>query len=58
MKARRIGGFVAIVMAAMTTWGVALRAQQGAPPQKNAFAAADEEILAEVHDHNEIMSNL
>ena len=58
MKARRIGGFVAIVMAAMITWGVALRAQQGAPPQKSAFAAADEKILAEVHDHNEIMSNL
>ena len=38
--------------------GVALRAQQGAPPAKNPFAAADEKILAEVHDHNEIMSNL
>jgi carboxypeptidase Q len=58
MKARRVGGFVAIVMMAMITWGVALRAQQGAPPQKSAFAAADEKILAEVHDHNEIMSNL
>jgi len=58
MKARRVGGFVAIVMAVMITWGVALRAQQGAPPQKSAFAAADEKILAEVHDHNEIMSNL
>jgi carboxypeptidase Q len=58
MKAHRIGGFVAIVMAAMITWGVALRAQQGAPPQKSAFGAADEKILAGVHDHNEIMSNL
>jgi len=58
MKARRVGRFVAIVMAAMITGGVALRAQQGAPPQKSAFAAADEKILAEVHDHNEIMSNL
>jgi carboxypeptidase Q len=58
MKARRIGGFVAIVMAAMITGGVALQAQQGAPPQKSAFATADEKILAEVHDHNEIMTNL
>jgi carboxypeptidase Q len=58
MKARRVGRFVAIVMAAMITGGVALRAQQGAPPQKSAFAPADEKILAEVHDHNEIMSNL
>jgi len=58
MKARRVGGFVAIVMMAMIACGVALRAQQGAPPQKNVFAAADEKILAEVHDHNEIMSNL
>jgi carboxypeptidase Q len=58
MKARRIGGFVAIVMAAMITGGVALQTQQGAPPQKSAFATADEKILAEVHDHNEIMTNL
>jgi hypothetical protein len=58
MKARRIGGFVAIVMAGMITWGIGLRAQQGAPPQKNPFAAADEKILAEVRDHNEIMANL
>src|SRR5580704_11866771 len=59
MRARRVSGFVAIVMAAMIMWGgVALQAQQGAPPAKNPFAAADEKILVEVHDHNEIMSNL
>ena len=58
MKARRIGGFAVIVTVAMIIWGVALRAQQGAPPQKNPFAAADEKILAEVHEHNEIMANL
>ena len=59
MKACRSGGFVAIVMAVMITGcSVALWAQQGAPPAKNPFAAADEKILAEVHDHNEIMSNL
>ena len=59
MKACRSGGFVAIVMAVMITGcSVALWAQQGAPPAKNPFAAADEKILAEVHEHNEIMSNL
>jgi carboxypeptidase Q len=59
MRARRVNGFVAIVMVAMIMCGgVVLRAQQGAPPAKNPFAAADEKILAEVHDHNEIMSNL
>src|SRR5579862_8867042 len=59
MRARRVSEFVAIMMAAMIMWGgVALQAQQGAPPAKNPFATADEKILAEVHDHNEIMSNL
>src|ERR1700722_5982912 len=59
MRARRVSGFVAIVMMAMIVGGGAvLRAQQGAPPAKNPFATADEKILAEVHDHNEIMSNL
>src|ERR1700723_2070182 len=60
MSARRVSGFVAIVVAAMIVCGggVVLRAQQGAPPAKNPFAAADDKILAEVHDHNEIMSNL
>ena len=59
MKACRSGGFVAIVMAVMIVGcSVALWAQQGAPPAKNPFAAADEKILAEVHEHNEIMSNL
>ena len=50
MRARRVSGFVAIVMAAMIVWGggAVLRAQQGAPPAKNPFAAADEKILAEV----------
>src|ERR1700722_11274655 len=60
MRARRVSGFVAIVMVAMIVWGgsAVLQAQQGAPPAKNPFATADEKILAEVHDHNEIMSNL
>src|ERR1700720_1722683 len=59
MKARRVSRFLAIVIGAMIMCGgVVLRAQQGPPPAKNPFAAADEKILAEVHDHNEIMSNL
>ena len=59
MKTRRVSGIVAVMVALiMSGGGVALRAQQGAPPAKNPFAAADEKILAEVHDHNEIMSNL
>src|SRR6201981_1989936 len=59
MKARRVNGFVAIVMGAMIMCGgVVLGAQQGAPPAKNPFAAADEKILAGGHDHNRIMSNL
>src|ERR1700751_6322024 len=59
MKARRVNGCVAIVMAAMIMCGgVVLGAQQGAPPAKNPFAGENEKILAEVHDHNEIMSNL
>src|SRR6202162_1876958 len=36
----------------------AVRGQQGAPPAKDAVAEADEKILAEIHDRNEIMSNL
>ena len=36
----------------------ALRAQQPQGPQKDPNADADEKILAEIHDHNEIMSNL
>ncbi len=35
----------------------AVRGQQG-PPAKDAVAEADEKILTEIHDHNEIMSNL
>jgi len=35
-----------------------LRAQQPAAPQRDPNAEADEKILAEIHDHNEIMANL
>jgi len=35
-----------------------VRGQQATPPAKDAVAEADDKILAEIHDHNEIMSNL
>jgi carboxypeptidase Q len=37
---------------------IGLRAQQPASPASEALAADDQKILAEVHDHNELMSNL
>ena len=58
MKSARINGLMAIGMAAMIACGVALRAQQGAAREGGEFDAADAKILAEVHDHNEIVSNL
>ena len=36
--------------------GVARAAGSG--PDKSAFAAADEKILAEIRDHSEVMDNL
>jgi len=49
--------FLAFVFAAAGGLHV-LRAQQPQAPQKDPNAEADEKILAEVHDHNEIMANL
>jgi carboxypeptidase Q len=57
MTALRVRGLAGILVAGVMVCSVAMRAQQ-ATPQKNPFAAADEKILAEVHDHNEIMANL
>jgi carboxypeptidase Q len=37
---------------------VAVQAQQAAAPVKDPNAEADDKILAEIHDHNEIMANL
>jgi len=51
-------GFMAVGLAVMIACGVALSAQQPKPAEGQAFAAADAKILAEVQDHNEIMSNL
>jgi len=49
--------FLALLLSLVGEIG-ALRAQQPAPAEKDPNAAADEKILAEVHDHNEIMANL
>ena len=58
MRVLRFGGVVVVSMIAIGLGVSKLHAQQGAAPEKAAFAAADEKILAEVHDHNEIMANL
>jgi carboxypeptidase Q len=58
MRARRVADFVVMAMVGVVAGAAVLHAQQGAGPDKSAFAAADEKVLAEVHDHNEIMANL
>src|SRR5271170_6320211 len=58
MKCRRISTFVLVVICVMASGRTAIRAQQAAAPAKDANAEADDKILAEVHDHNEIMANL
>src|SRR5208282_6297469 len=58
MKCRRISTFVLVVICVMASGRTVTRAQQAASPAKDPNAEADDKILAEVHDHNEIMSNL
>jgi len=58
MKSRGVSIFVLFVICAMVSGRAAIHAQQSAAPAKDANAEADDKILAEVHDHNEIMSNL
>src|ERR1700734_909993 len=58
MKPRRM-----TVVGLFVTFGVALTlsavyGQRGTDTAKDPVAEADEKILAEIHDHNEIMSNL
>ena len=58
MRVLRVGG-VALVLMMGAGLGVSkMHAQQTAVADKYGFAPADEKILAEVHDHNEIMANL
>ena len=58
MKSRGVSIFTLFVICTMAGgWG-AIRAQQPATAAKDANAEADDKIIAEVHDRNEIMSNL
>src|SRR5271169_1383539 len=58
MRVLRVG-VVALVLMIGAGLGVSkMHAQQTAVADKFAFAAADEKILAEVREHNEIMANL
>lgn len=56
MKAYRVAGLLALTGFLCAGVVAAVRAQH--PAAKSAFTDADEKILAEVHDHNEIMRNL
>ena len=55
MNVRRVTTLGLIVMFGIVTSRTAIHAQQAAPA-KDPVAEADEKILAEIHDHNEIMS--
>jgi hypothetical protein len=57
MNVRRVTTFGLIVMFGIMAGRSVTHAQQAAPA-KDPNAEADEKILAEIHDHNEIMSNL
>src|ERR1700735_3228230 len=57
MNVRRVTTLGVIVMFGIMTGRGTTHAQQ-AGPAKDPNAEADEKILAEIHDHNEIMSNL
>ena len=56
MKAHRVYALVGSAALLLAGIGAAVRAQQ--PAANKAIAEADEKIMAEIHDHNEIMRNL
>ena len=58
MKVWGISIFLLVTICAMGTGRRAIWAQQAAVPAKDPNVEADDKILAEVHDHNEIMFNL
>ena len=58
MRLLRVSVFSVFVVFGIAGALTAVRGQQAAPPAKDAVAEADDKILAEIHDHNEIMSNL
>jgi len=58
MNMIRVPALVLALLLALAGGFGALRAQQPERPQNDPNADADQKLLAEVHDHNEIMSNL
>lgn len=57
MKQRSRNFFIAVVVVTLAATA-AVRAQQAASNANDAQAADDQKIMAEVHDHNEVMANL
>lgn len=58
MRSRRVASFVLAVIFGFGICIVGLRAQESASSAKDAQAEADNRILNEIHDRNEIMPNL
>jgi carboxypeptidase Q len=58
MKTRRVFGLVLVLVLGIGGGFAALQAQQPDATAKSPEAQADEKILTEIHDHNEIMANL
>lgn len=58
MKYQRAFGLILVLILGAAGTLFALHAQQPAPAAKDSQTQADNRILAEVHDHNEIMANL
>jgi carboxypeptidase Q len=58
MKGRGISIFALVVVCAVASGRSVIRAQQATVPAKDPNAEADDKILAEVREHNEILANL
>jgi carboxypeptidase Q len=58
MKLWRRSALGVVVVFGVAVMLTSVRGQQATPPAKDPVAEADDKILTEIHDHNEIMSNL
>jgi carboxypeptidase Q len=58
MKSRGVSIFTLFVICTVAGGWAVIHAQQPAAATKDPNAESDDKILAEVHDHNEIMANL
>src|ERR1700733_13652085 len=58
MKLQRVSVVGLLVMFGVALTLSAVHGQRGTDTAKDPVAEADDEIIAEIHDHNEIMSNL